>query len=154
MKRTGLSYLIALLAAAAVLTGSCAEQACLDETVAEVKAFFYKTGTGKSQAPDSITLFGMGRDTSRIYDKAENQTYIKLPLDPGSVQCTFILKINDITDTVTFLYSSYPHLVSAECGFTYFHNLDTVTGKQSDIDFIIINRNITTTDEENIRIFY
>lgn len=134
--------------------GSCVPQACLDEMEANAKASFYATGTGKLQTPDSVTLYGLGRDTSKIYDKASKVQTIEIPLDAGSDTCRFILKINGITDTVTLIYASYPHLVTKECGYTYYHTVDQIINTRIGVDFLINNRNITTANEENIRIFY
>lgn len=135
-------------------TGSCVPQACLEDMEVTAKASFYVTGTGKLQAPDSVTLYGLGRDTSKIYDKASALQTIKIPLDAGSDTCRFILKINGIADTVTLIYTSYPHLVNKECGYTYYHTVSEIINTQSSFDFLISNRNITTANEENFSIFY
>ena len=46
---------------------------------------------------------------------------------PQQIPATFVIKINGVTDTIEFQYSSYPHLISKECGYTFYHHLDTVT---------------------------
>jgi hypothetical protein len=133
---------------------SCTPQACQDETFSLLKATFYKTSTGIVTAPDSVTLYGMGRDTAKIYSKATKTQIIKIPLNAASDTSRFILKINAVVDTVTIVYTSYTHLISKECGFTFYHILDTVYGTSPGINFIKFNKNITTVNEENIRIFY
>ena len=133
---------------------SCVPQACLEDMDANVKASFYVTGTGKLQAPGKVTLYGLGRDTSKIYNEASDLQTIEIPLDAGSDTCRFIMIINGITDTVNFIYSSYPHLVTKECGYTYYHNLELIENTRSDVDFLIKNREITTKNVENIHIFY
>jgi len=155
MKYISIRLFSFLLVAAMVNTIiSCTPQACQDETLSFIKANFYKTSTGKIAAPDSVTLYGIGRDTAKIYEKKKSLQTALIPLDAAEYTSVFVLKINDITDTVTFKYSSYPHLVSKECGFTYFHILDTVYGTRDEIDFTVKNKNITTFYDENIRIFY
>jgi hypothetical protein len=133
---------------------SCTPQACQDETLSLVKANFYKTTTGKITAPDSVTLYGLGRDTAKIYSRKASLQTALIPLDAAAYTSVFVLKINNITDTVTVKYSSYPHLVSKECGYTFFHIMDTVYGRREEIVFTIKNKNITTFNDENIRIFY
>jgi hypothetical protein len=133
---------------------SCTPQACQDETLSLLKATFYKTSSGIVSTPDSVTLYGMGRDTAKIYSKATNTQIIKIPLDAASDTSRFILKINTVVDTVTVVYTSYTHLVSKECGFTFYHVLDTIYGTTAGINFIKFNKNVTTLNEENIRIFY
>jgi hypothetical protein len=142
-------FQLSVLLIALVQLISCTPQSCQEETQSLVKANFYQTGTGKLQAPDSITLYGLGRD-SMIYYKALKIQTINIPLNPASDTSSFILKINGITHTLMFIYSSYPHLLSKECGFTFYQYLDTIFG----VDFDYTNRNITTINEENIRIFY
>jgi hypothetical protein len=137
-----------------LIAGSCVPQACLDETEANAKASFYETGTGKQQTPSKITLYGLGNDTSMVYNEAASLTAIEIPLDAGSDRCTFIMKIDGIPDTVTFFYTSYPHLVTKECGYTYYHNLDTIENTRPDVSFIIKYGKVTTANEENINIFY
>lgn len=150
LKYISLSFL--LIALAQLI--SCTPQACLEETQSLVKATFYKTGTGKIQAPDSITLYGLGMDTSKIYNRTLKIQTILIPLNPAKDTSRFIMRINGINDTVIFVYSSYPHLVSKECGFTFYHILDTIPNTRNEVDFTIRNRYITTINEENIRIFY
>jgi hypothetical protein len=134
---------------------SCTPQACQEETQSLVKATFYKYGTDSIKAPDSLTVYGLGRDTSLIYNKSLNLKTIQIPLDASAGTCGFVFRINGITDTLTFSYTSYPHLVSKECGFTFYHILDSYTVTGQTIDTVkIINKSITTIHEENIRIFY
>jgi hypothetical protein len=78
-----------------------------------------------------------------------------LPLNASAGSCIYVIRINGLNDTIQFLYSNYPHLISKECGYTFYHILDLPVYTQNNIDTIlIINRSITTANEENIRIFY
>jgi hypothetical protein len=120
-----------------------------------LNARFFRTGTGTSITADSVTLYGLGRDTSKIYDNATNLNSISFPLDSGSDSCSFFIKINSLTDTVTFYYTNYTHLVSKECGYTFYHTLTTPPKHNKPLpDYNIMNGNITTVNGENIRIFY
>ncbi len=132
----------------------CAPLPCTQETVATVKAFFYRTGTGNPIVADTVTLYGIGRDTSKIYDRQTGLSSINFPLDAGSDSCSFFLQLNMLADTVTFYYSDFPHLVSKECGYTYYYILTSITHKKPVLDYIIQNQTITTVNEENVRIFY
>ena len=138
-----------------VQISSCTVGSCFDETESRVKATFYSMETGKPIAPDSVTLFGFNMDTLEIYDKTSNLKSAEFPLDAEEQDCKFVIRINGITDTMEFIYSSYPHLLSKECGYTFFYTLDTDTHTTNAIDSIsIIKNTITTFNEENIRIFY
>jgi hypothetical protein len=133
---------------------SCTPGSCQEETLSLAKAGFYKTGTGKPVTADSITLYGLGKESSSIYKKALKLQTISFPLDANSDTSIFVLRINGNNDTVTFVYTSYPHMISKECGYTFFHVLDTVWNTRSGIDFLVKNQNITTYNDENIRIYY
>lgn len=137
-----------------LILARCAPLPCTQETDAKVKANFFRTGTGTAITADSVTLYGLGRDTSKIYDKATMLKSISFPLDAGTDSCSFFIKLNTLTDTVTFYYTNYTHLVSKECGYTFYHSLDSIKHKKTIPDYNIENRNITTVNEENIRIFY
>lgn len=134
---------------------SCTPQSCFEQTDALVKTSFYLNG--KLLAPDSLTVYGLNMETNKLYDKSKSITIAKLPLDASESHSTFIIKINGITDTLEFLYTSYPHLVSKECGYTFYHNLysDSTIYSKNIIEFVDVrNNNITTLNEENVRIFY
>lgn len=154
MKYKNLIYSILLAISVSVLW-FCAPQPCTENTLSTVKVSFYQTGTGLSVAVDSVTLYGIGMDTNKIYDKSVNLKVINIPLDAGKDSCSFFIKINQSPDTITFYYSSFTHLVSKECGFTFYHTLDSNPHwKRPEFDYQLKNINITTVGEENIRIYF
>jgi hypothetical protein len=137
------------------IISSCTPDSCIGETTSFLNAGFYKSGTNTANAPDSVTIFGIGKETNKLYSRAIKLTKVSLPLDASRDTCGFVIKINNITDTMRFVYSSYPHLISKECGITFFYSLDLVIVSGSIVDTVTIkNKNITTFNEENIRIFY
>jgi hypothetical protein len=153
MKHKGLFSLFSI-AMLILMVSQCAPLPCVEETDAKVKANFFTTGTGTAITADSVTLYGLGMDTSKVYDKATNLKSISFPLNSATDSCTFFIKLNNLTDTVTFYYTNYTRLISKECGYTFYHSLDSIKHKKEVLDYNIINRNITTVNEENIRIFY
>ena len=156
MRKLILRNLIIIFSAITLIINSCSTGSCYEKTESFLKASFYNYKTQKLQAPDSVTLYGLNMENSKIYYRARGVQPALLPLNPATVSSTFIIKINGITDTLEFRYYSYPHLMSKECGFTYYHTLDTdrLFTKHAIINIYIGNRNITTVNEENIRIFY
>jgi hypothetical protein len=138
-----------------LLTISCSPQSCFEETNAFVKASFHSTAAGKAQSPDSLTLYGVGLSTDKIYNKAGGVRPALIPLNSSSENCSFVIRINGISDTLTFSYTSYPHLISKECGYTFYHKIDTPVFTKHIIDkIIILKTSITTINEENIHIYY
>jgi len=150
------SFLPAIvIAGCSVLINSCAPEACVEETGSFLKASFYSNATKLKVPPDSLTLYGLNMQTNKIYNKTTQVQPALFPLNPSADNCTFVIRINGITDTIQFIYSSFPHLISKECGYTFYHTLDTFFYSKHTIDFIYRNSdNITTLNEENIRIFY
>ena len=135
---------------------SCTPVSCIEETNAFVKVSFYNSETRKLTPPDSITIFGLGMETNKLYDKGFRVQPALLPLNAAADKCVYIIIINGITDTLALTYNSYPHLISKECGYSFYHTIDTtLTITHYDIDSVkIMKRNITTINEENIRIYY
>jgi hypothetical protein len=153
MKKPGYFFSAFLIAVGSAVLISCAPGACFEETNAYLKATFYSNTSKEKETPDSLTLTGLGK-TDKIYDKESGVQPALFPLDPSSGSCTFIIKINNVTDTIHMLYSSYPHLISKECGYTFYHRLDTAYTSGNAFYIYKSSNNITTANEENIRIFY
>ena len=136
-----------------VILLSCSPEACFDETNAYLKATFYSNDTKEKKTPDSLSVTGIGIP-EKLYDRNSGVQPGLFPLDASEVTCSFEIQINDVTDTITFHYSSYPHLISKECGYTFYHRLDTFFCKNESFYIYRSSDNITTANEENIRIFY
>jgi hypothetical protein len=132
---------------------SCSPEACFDETNAYLKATFYSNDTKEKKTPDSLSVTGIGIP-EKLYDRKSDVQPGLFPLDASELTCSFEIQINDVTDTITFHYSSYPHLISKECGYTFYHRLDTFFCKNESFYIYRSSDNITTANEENIRIFY
>lgn len=144
-----------VLLIAMTFLSSCTPESCLEETEAFLEASFYSYSSKNPQIPDSLTSFGLDMDTSRIYSAATGIRLARLPLNPDALSSAFTIRINGVADTLSFFHTSYPHLISRECGYTFYHNIDSVLFTNNGIDSIWIrNTVVTTTDEENIRIFY
>lgn len=138
------------------LLPSCTPGSCFEETESYLKASFYSGDEIKKlTAPDSITIYGLNY-TNKVYNKATRVEHALIPLNASTPECTFIIKINGTTDTIKFTYTSYPHLISKECGYTFYHQLDTVRDYSKHIikDIYTGNQTITTLNVENIRIFF
>lgn len=155
MKRHFSVIIPTLLTLALMCLSSCTPESCLDETDAFLEASFYSKTTKTAQVPDSLTVYGLGRDTSRIYSATQGIRLARLPLQPDAASTSFVISLNGTVDTLSFVHTSYPHLISRECGYTFYHDIESVTFTMNAIDSIWVrNIFVTTTDEENIRIFY
>ncbi len=154
MKHLPTFFTFLLLAGMILSMISCTPGSCFEETNAYLKVYFYNSA-GTAIAPDSLTVYGFNMSSDKIYDKATKKQPALLPLNASSPNCSFIIRINGIADTITFTYSSYPHLISKECGYTFYHAIDTPMYSKHKISRIKVRKSIVTTlNEENIRIFY
>ncbi len=155
MRKLVIFVLLSAASVSALLYTSCTPGSCFEETNAYVKASFYLSATSKADAPDSLTLYGLGRDTSFVYRRALNTDQALIPLDASSDGCSFVIRINGVNDTISFAYSSSVHMISKECGYTFYHDIDKPAFTNNIIDEIeVVKSSITTLSEENIRIFY
>jgi hypothetical protein len=155
--RSSRNLSIALILAGSLLRlYSCTSGACFEETNAYVKASLFLNSTNKQTAPDSLSLWGAGMDTNKIYNAQTSLKQALLPLDDSSEKCTFVIKIDDVTDTITLWYSTFPHLISKDCGYTFNHDIDSIHNTKHKIVSISITKNSVTTiiSEENLRIYY
>jgi len=138
-----------------LLQYACTPGSCLEETESAVKAAFYQTGTGSIVAPATVTVYGLGMESVALYLDAPGRTDILLPLNPATSSSRFIIIANGISDTITIVYSSFPHLISKECGYSMYNTLELCTSTNNLIDTVFVqNPDVTTKYNENIRIFY
>lgn len=156
MKKVISRSLIVLISGLTLVLYSCTPQTCFDETESLLKASFYDYKLKTKLAPDTVTMYGLNGETNKIYDNALKLEPALIPLNSAADSCVIIIRINGINDTVTFKYTSYPHLISKECGYTFYHNLDTNRiFTRHTIDSIHIKTGlITTLNGENIQIYY
>jgi hypothetical protein len=155
MSRLYKGILITIAAGCSIFLNSCSLKSCFDVTESKVNTGFYSKETGKAVPPDSLTLFGMNMDTSKIYNKVLAPETVQFPLYASDTSVKFIIKINGIDDTLEFRYSSYIHLISKECGYTWYYTLDTALHSFNIIDSLSFSKKtITTLSEENMRIYY
>ncbi len=135
---------------------TCTPLTCFEDTESFVKGSFFNYTTKLRQAPDSITLYGIGNENLLLYKKAINVQPVLFALNPSVANCKYIIKINNVTDTITFSYSGYLHLISKECGYTYYYTLsEKPVFTTNIIDSLAVTKGaITNLNEENIRIYY
>jgi hypothetical protein len=138
-----------------LLMASCAEQACYDNTDPMMNAFLLENGTGVSIQADNIVVTAIiATDTLEFVD-AKSVSSFSLPLDPGNDVSTFYIVLDGITDTAEIYYTRHPHLVSAECGYTFVSELTGLRTTHNIIDTLIIeNKSVTLNGERNLHLFY
>ncbi len=140
-----------------LLSVSCeSEKSCEQPTVSMLKAGFYSVQDSIPEAAsvDNFTVYGIGRADSLLYDQANSVVNFDLLLSPSGDTTGFVLTLGAKTDTVVFLYSRELHLLSMECGFATYYYIENINNTSNAIDSIkVVNKKVTTGDEENIQIY-
>jgi hypothetical protein len=150
-------FLFIVLSGFILFLDSCTPGSCFEDTKSSMKATFYTVinETSKAVPPDTLTIRGLNNDSIR-YNKALKVQPALFELNPATSSSSFLVTVNGVTDTLTIWYSSYPHFISKECGYTFYNHLDSIPIKRFNFikDIYISNRTITNLNVENIRIFF
>ena len=149
------TFVLLFIATLPVWLTSCLDAECVDKTKVYMKVSFYDYERKVIASPDSVTLFGADSEV-KIYDNQKGITPpALLPLKGWDSETEFIITINGTIDTVRFVHSNSPHLISKECGYSMYHTLDTIYYTTNEIDSIsLTNREVTLRNIENVAIFY
>ncbi len=139
----------------ALLLLSCAQDdTCRTDKNIGMHAGFYLLENKTNLQIDSITVYGKDVD-SLLYNNSKNIDKIKLPLNPQTENCTYILKINETYDTLKITYSNKEYFISYACGMIISHKLDTILHSQHSIQKVeITNHQIDLTDAEHLQIYF
>ena len=104
---------------------------------------------------DSIWVMGLGTD-SLLYNKETSIKSINIPLKKTIEQTDYIVRFNNTTDTISIFHTNNDrYYISLECGTAVAHSIDEIVSTGHFIDSVsIINRDINTTNAENIQIYH
>lgn len=129
---------------------------CNEEKSVNMQFGFYtNTSTSTTELSiDSIWVRGLGVD-SFLYKKKTAIKSILVPLKDLDIHTDYIVRFNNITDTISVFYqSNKQYYLSLECGCVVSHTIDEVIFTKNFIKSVIIkNRNINTLSTENVQIF-
>ncbi len=144
-----------MAAVMAFVIGSCSVQPCYEETDPLMNTLLLASGTGESATADSLRVRGVSAtDTVEFVDE-RNATSFSLPLDPASDLSLFYITVNGIHDTAVIYYTRLPHLVSPECGYTFFNTVTGVSTTHNIIDTLIIeNSKVDLDGKKNLHLFF
>lgn len=156
---------IALIILVTFLTCCTSSEVCENITTVPLRIGFFSENPDDPDQPesyllDSITAFGITKD-SLIYDNQKNVSLIELPIDPSANSSGFIFLISpaDSTDvpaqdTLWINYEKQPTLISMECGFVNFFEIESVSYSSQQIDTIIIeNSSVNNSFDVHLQVF-
>lgn len=160
----GLRSLVPSMILFVIFAIGCNPDECYDNQNALPLAGFYDSSDTLTQVSvDSLEVYGIGAPGDSILsDGRRAKTELYLPFRLVSDTTTYVfrylherLAASDITDTVSFIYTREPRLVSASCGVSYLFTMQKIEFTRQLIDSVtcpfgfISNKPIT-----NLKIFF
>ena len=136
-----------------IIAMSCGKQEVCEENLqAEAIAKFHtlKQGEIKDTTISGVFLYGIRENLndSLLYDSAK-VSKIYIPLDPGSDMSAFVLRIQDVSDTINIYHTSTVYLISFTCGFANNFVLTGINSTNQKIKMTeIINENVYSEESE------
>lgn len=140
------------------------EEVCEDVEVLPVRIGFYQLDTTATVPPrltlSTLSVGGLGVE-NLLLDSAANISQISIPLNSITDSCAFVLRMPDVlgnttnlNDTIWFNYTRQPVLISMDCGFVTFYNIQRVRHTNNIIDSLVVDdSNVRNTLNEHIKIF-
>jgi hypothetical protein len=105
---------------------------------------------------DSIWVKGVDND-SVLYNNKKSITSISLPLQKMKDTTQFVIRFNNVKDTLTVVHNNTQQYLSLECGCLITHQLDstkTSTTKHKVKKIKVKYNNVSTTARENLQIYF
>jgi hypothetical protein len=139
------------------------QEVCDDNSQSELVARFKTevSGSVSDTIISGVSIYGIreGKPDSLLYNASETSR-VALPLDPHHNYSRFVMKIDEISDTLTLVHSTGFYLVSYTCGYGAIHTLnpDSIEhGRKLFYDTKIINAVIDAAsqkDEEHLWLYF
>ncbi len=132
------------------------DEVCGEVTANELRMRFFLAGQEEPVAAtiDTLSIAGLGRQDQPIYDMAEDVSLVELPLNPSATTSAFVLSFGRETDTLWVTYQSELHMISAECGFTLFFEIQQLEHTAHHIVSVsLANPYVTNVFDDHVQIF-
>jgi len=132
---------------------SCTTQeVCEEDLKAEAIATFKTVDNGieSDTVLSGVTIFGIRDDMkdSLLYDSAK-VSKIYLPLNPNKEWSIFVLKIQDLADTLNIYHTSTAYLVSYTCGFSSNFEISSIHSTRNIVKNVeLINKDVYAEESE------
>ena len=141
---------------------ACSSDSCEQNQSSVPLAGFYSVSTKKSQAIDSLTIYGVGVPNDSLLLNNKRANNVHLPLRAKAEETSFVIHYNKIeyaaeenNDTLTIKYEAAPFFDSNECGAFYVFNIKDYSHTRHLVDSVsFITKRINNIDAEAIRIFF
>lgn len=142
----------------AILSVSCDVLPCTEFDGVQLHAGFYTMDDAIVQDTtiDSMIIYPLNAEEAYYNGTSRKSSSISLPLGVDSDTTTYVFYLDSISyDTITFIYARQLNLISHECGFEHFFNLEEVRYTCNRIDSVWIRKDLVEYGEvENIKISF
>lgn len=155
--------LLIVTATAAILTTAACSDTCTDNKNALPRAGFYITEGGRpvQVSVDSLEVTGAGAPSDSVLLNPSapgvSELYLPFRIDSDTTKYVFTdaHKKSQLRDTVTFIYSRTPRLVSVECGVSYIFDVRSISSQNVLIDSVACPEGfIDNKPGENLQIYF
>lgn len=157
MKRVVYAILF-MVVGVAIFTACANDDSCRENRYVVMTSNFYtiKNDTTQTFTVDSIWVKGLGND-SILYKNSKSVSSISLPLHKLQDTTQFVIRFNNVYDTLTIVHTNTQKYLSLECGCMVTHQLDSIlssTTKHKVKRIKIKYTNVGTTKKENLQIYF
>ena len=138
---------------------ACEESACDTSTRTAIQLKFYSRTTDSIPRDTVVALdiegiYGIGREDSILFEGASASS-VTLPLPLEGDSCQFVLEFPTQSDTLTLTFDRQLRYISRGCGFvTWFTIKEAIITENAVRSISIIEPSVTTSNEENIKLYF
>ena len=156
-------YIYLIVVFVAILIVGCGNGCFENRTSIPKVAFYASNAPERAISIDSISVYGVGQKTgAMIVDCGRRVTSLSLPFRNDADTTQYVVQYDmkalaqyGICDTLTFVYTRYPHFISADCGVTFNYRIDQFQYTTHMLDSAaLMVEEVTNIDQETLRLYY
>ncbi len=141
-----------------ILLSACDDDdVCEEITANNLRVGFYQVGQEDAQSwatVDSLMVHSLEKPDDPVHDTLYTVSSLELPLNIHASSCVFVIDFFHAKDTLWLYYNKETHLISVECGFTVFFNIQEVEYTNHYVEGLSLEMpEVTNTLDEHIQIF-
>lgn len=147
------------------VTAICIVAACSDtcdenQNALPLAGFYLSGGPVELVTIDSLEVIGLNAPGDSVLSPAsesKDELYMPFKIESDTTQYIFIDRheYSELSDTVTFIYSRTPQLVSQECGVSYIFDIREIKTSGVFIDSVTCpNGFIDNNSSQNLNIYF
>lgn len=156
-------YIYLIVVFVAILIVGCGNGCFENRTSIPKVAFYASNAPERAISIDSISVYGVGQKTgAMIVDCGKRVTSLSLPFRNDADTTQYVVQYDmkalaqyGICDTLTFVYTRYPHFISADCGVTFNYRIDQFQYTTHMLESAaLMVEEVTNIDQETLRLYY